>query len=211
MKTAIVLGASGLVGNALVHQLLNTTEFAKVQIFVRRTLGISHSKLEEHLIDFDNLTDWKKDVVGDTLFSCMGTTLKTAGSKDKQYLVDFTYPYQCIETAIQNGVKQILLVSSIGANSKSSNFYLRMKGELEDAIEQLNPENFIIFRPSILDGNRLEHRSGEFFALHIMRKLGKLPFLKKYAPTLVSDLAGSMIRLALKDKERVKVVESLEI
>jgi len=211
MKTAIVLGASGLVGNALVHQLLNTTEFAKVKIFVRRTLGISHSKLEEHLIDFDNLTDWKKDVVGDTLFSCMGTTLKTAGSKDKQYLVDFTYPYQCIETAIQNGVKQILLVSSIGANSKSSNFYLRMKGELEDAIEQLNPENFIIFRPSILDGNRLEHRSGEFFALHIMRKLGKLPFLKKYAPTLVSDLAGSMIRLALKDKERVKVVESLEI
>ena len=211
MKTAIVLGASGLVGTELVHQLLNTTEFEKVKIFVRRSLGISNSKLEEQLIDFENLSAWKNDLVGDTLFSCMGTTLKTAGSKEKQYLVDYTYPYQCIEAAIQNGIKQIILVSSIGAKASSSNFYLRMKGELEEAIKKLNPSNFIVFRPSILDGNRLESRPAEYLALKIMRILGKLPFLKKYAPTLVRDLAGSMIRLALKDKEGVKVVESLEI
>jgi uncharacterized protein YbjT (DUF2867 family) len=211
MKTAIVLGASGLVGTELVQQLLNTTEFEKVKIFVRRSLGISNSKLEEQLIDFENLSAWKNDLVGDTLFSCMGTTLKTAGSKEKQYLVDYTYPYQCIEAAIQNGIKQIILVSSIGAKASSSNFYLRMKGELEEAIKKLNPSNFIVFRPSILDGNRLESRPAEYLALKIMRILGKLPFLKKYAPTLVRDLAASMIRLALKDKEGVKVVESLEI
>ena len=211
MKTAIVLGASGLVGTELVHQLLNTTEFEKVKIFVRRSLGISNSKLEEQLIDFENLSAWKNDLVGDTLFSCMGTTLKTAGSKEKQYLVDYTYPYQCIEAAIQNGTKQIILVSSIGAKASSSNFYLRMKGELEEAIKKLKPSNFIVFRPSILDGNRAESRPAEYLALKIMRILGKLPFLKKYAPTLVRDLAGSMIRLALMDKQGVKVVESLEI
>jgi uncharacterized protein YbjT (DUF2867 family) len=211
MKTAIVLGASGLVGTELVHQLLNSSEFEKVKIFVRRSLGISNSKLEEQLINFENLEAWKHDLIGDSLFSCMGTTLKTVGSKEKQYKVDYTYPFQCIEAAIKNGTKQILLVSSVGAKETSSNFYLRMKGELEEAVKKLNPSNFIVFRPSILDGNRVESRPAEYLALKIMRILGKLPFLKKYAPTLVRDLAGSMIRLALNDKLGVKVVESLEI
>ena len=211
MKTAIVLGASGLVGTELVHQLLNSNEFGEVKIFVRRTLEITHPKLKEHIIDFDNLSSWKQDLIGDSLFSCMGTTLKTAGSKEKQYLVDFTYPYNCIEAAIDNGTKQIILVSSIGAKATSSNFYLRMKGKLEEAIKKLNPSNFIIFRPSILDGNRVESRPAEYLALKIMRILGKLPFLKKYAPTLVRDLAASMIKKTLENKEGIKVLESLAI
>ena len=211
MKTAIVLGASGLVGTELVFQLLNTNEFEKVKIFVRRSLGISNPKLEEHIIDFDELSVWKQDLVGYTLFSCMGTTLKTAGSKEKQYVIDFTYPYQCIDAAIQNGTKQIILVSSIGAKATSSNFYLRMKGELEEAIKKLNPSNFIIFRPSILDGNRVESRPAEYKAIQIMRILGKFPFLKKYAPTRVRDLAASMIKKTLENKEGIKVLESLAI
>ena len=211
MKTAIVLGASGLVGTELVFQLLNTTEFEKVKIFVRRSLGISNPKLEEHIIDFDELSVWKQDLVGYTLFSCMGTTLKTAGSKEKQYVIDFTYPYQCIDAAIQNGTKQIILVSSIGAKATSSNFYLRMKGELEEAIKKLNPSNFIIFRPSILDGNRVESRPAEYKAIQIMRILGKFPYLKKYAPTRVKDLAASMIKKTLENKEGIKVLESLAI
>ncbi len=211
MKTAIVLGASGLVGTELVHQLLNSSEFEKVKIFVRRTLEITHPKLKEHIIDFDNLSFWKQDLIGDSLFSCMGTTIKTAGSKEKQYLVDFTYPYNCIEAAIDNGTKQIILVSSIGAKATSSNFYLRMKGELEEAIKKLNPENFIIFRPSILDGNRVESRPAEYKAIQIMRILGKLPFLKKYAPTRVKDMAASMIKKNLENKEGIKVLESLAI
>lgn len=211
MKTAIVLGASGLVGTELVNQLVNSSEFEKVKIFVRRTLGINNPKLEEHVIDFENLADWKHDLIGDTLFSCMGTTLKTAGSKEKQYQVDYTYPFKCIEAAIQNGTKQILLVSSIGAKASSSNFYLRMKGELEESIKKLKPKQFIIFRPSVLDGNRVESRPTEYLAIKIMRVLGKLPFFKKYAPTLVRDLAGSMIHFAMKNNVEVKVVESLEI
>ena len=211
MKTAIVLGASGLIGTELVFQLLNTTEFEKVKIFVRRSLGISNPKLEEHIIDFDELSVWKQDLVGDTLFSCMGTTLKTAGSKEKQYKVDYTYPFHCIEAAMQNGTKQIILVSSIGAKATSSNFYLRMKGKLEEAIKKLNPSNFIIFRPSILDGNRVESRPAEYKAIQIMRILGKFPFLKKYAPTRVRDLAASMIKKTLENKEGIKVLESLAI
>jgi uncharacterized protein YbjT (DUF2867 family) len=211
MKTAIVLGASGLVGNELVHQLLHSSEFKKVKIFVRQSVNISNPKLEEHIINFDNLTAWKNDLVGDTLFSCMGTTLKTAGSKEKQYIVDFTYPFQCIEAAIQNGIKQIILVSSIGAKATSSNFYLRMKGELEEAIKKLNPNNLIVFRPSILDGNRVESRPTEYLAIKIMRILGKLPFLKKYAPNRVKDLAASMIKMSLDNQEGIKVLESLAI
>lgn len=211
MKTAIVLGASGLVGTELVHQLLNSVEFGEVKIFVRRTLEISHPKLKEHIIDFDNLSSWKQDLTGDSLFSCMGTTIKTAGSKEKQYLIDFTYPYNCIEAAIDNGTKQIILVSSIGAKATSSNFYLRIKGELEEAVKKLNPSNFIVFRPSILDGNRVESRPAEYKAIQIMRILGKLPFLKKYAPTRVKDLAASMIKITFENNEGIKVLESLAI
>jgi hypothetical protein len=108
-----------------------------VKTFVRRSLGISNPKLEEHLIDFDNLSAWKQDLIGDSLFSCMGTTLKTAGSKEKQYLVDYTYPYQCIEAAIQNGTKQIIVKnlnisnSSLVISSQSTTVYVYYGNQLK--------------------------------------------------------------------------------
>jgi len=155
-QVANVIGASGLVGQQLVGQLLNHPDFKKVRIFVRRKCGITHPKLEEQLIDFDTPEIWKHLVKGDVLFSTLGTTIKTAKTKENQYRVDFTYQYDFAKVAADNGVSAYVLVSSMGASSKSSVFYSRIKGELEDAVSKLNFRKLIIFRPSILDGNRQE-------------------------------------------------------
>ena len=211
MKTAIVIGATGLVGAELVNQLLNSSEFSKVKIFVRKPTNKTHTKLEEYIVDFENIENWKENLTGDTLFSCIGTTLKTAGSKEKQFNIDYNYPLHTIQTAMSQGVNQIVLVSSMGAKAGSYNFYLDMKGKLEEAIKALHPQSLLIFRPSILDGNRIEKRPAEYQAIKMMRFLGKLPFLKKYAPTKIEELANKMIYNALQEKQSIKIYESIEI
>lgn len=211
MKTAIVIGATGLVGAELVNQLLDSSEFSKVKIFVRKSTNKTHTKLEEYIVDFENIENWKENLTGDTLFSCIGTTLKTAGSKEKQFNIDYNYPLHTIQTAISQGVNQIVLVSSMGAKAGSYNFYLDMKGKLEEAIKALHPQSLLIFRPSILDGNRIEKRPAEYQAIKMMRFLGKLPFLKKYAPTKIEVLANKMIYNTLQETKSIKIYESIDI
>jgi uncharacterized protein YbjT (DUF2867 family) len=211
MKIAIVIGATGLVGSELVNQLLNSSEFSKVKIFVRKSTNKTHTKLEEYIVDFEEIENWKQELSGDTLFSCIGTTLKTVGTKEKQFNIDYNYPLHTIQTAMSQGVNQIVLVSSMGAKAGSYNFYLDMKGKLEEAIKALQPKSLLIFRPSILDGNRIEKRPAEHLAIKMMRFLGKLPFFKKYAPTKIDTLAKNMIYNALKEKQIFKIYESTEI
>jgi len=128
-QIANVIGASGLVGKELVKQILDHDEFEKVRIFVRRPSGINHPKLEEQIIDFEQPDSWRPLVKGDVLFSTLGTTIKTAKTKENQYRVDFTYQYEFAKAASENGVPNYLLVSSMGADPKSSVFYSRIKGE----------------------------------------------------------------------------------
>jgi len=106
MKTAIVIGATGLVGNELVQLLIKDSRFEKVKVFARRTTGLQHNKLEEHLINFDAPDTWKKQVTGDVLYSSMGTTIGVAGSKEAQYKIDYTYQYQAAKIAANNGVQE---------------------------------------------------------------------------------------------------------
>jgi len=209
-RIANVIGASGLVGHELVVQLLDHPEFEKVRIFVRRTTGIVHSKLEEQIIDFDQTESWKPLVTGDVLFSALGTTIKTAKTKENQYRVDFTYQFEFAKAAAGNGVPAYLLVSSMGANPKSSVFYSRMKGELEDAVAKLPFQKLIIIRPSILDGDRQEKRAGEKFGLILSRFVTKF-ILKVYKPTPVDLLASKMIRLSLEKVPGIHTVGGLEI
>jgi len=209
-QIANVIGASGLVGRELLVQLLDHPEFEKVRIFVRRTTGIIHPKLDEQIIDFDQAESWKPLVTGDVLFSTLGTTIKTAKTKENQYRVDFTFQYEFAKAAAENGISTCVLVSSMGANPKSSVFYSRMKGELEEAIKQLNFKKLLIFRPSILDGNRKEKRVGEKIGLIISRFLTRI-ILKKYRPTPVDVLAAKMISLSLDQTEGFRLVEGLEI
>lgn len=209
-QIANVIGASGLVGHELLVQLLDHPEFEKVRIFVRRATGIDHPKLEEQIIDFDQTESWKPLVKGDVLFSTLGTTIKTAKTKENQYRVDFTYQYEFAKAASENGVPAYLLVSSMGANPKSSVFYSRIKGELEDAVAKLPFQKLFIIRPSILDGDRKEKRAGEKVGLILSRFLTKF-ILKVYRPTPVDLLASKMIRLSLEKVPGIRTIGGLEL
>lgn len=213
MKTAIVIGATGLVGNQITQKLLNDIRYQKVKVFVRRSLNISNPKLQENIVDFDTIESWKNKLIGDELYSALGTTIKKAGSKEVQYKIDLTYQYEAANAASENGVKKYLLVSSAGANSKSSNFYLRMKGSLDEKVQHLSFDHIFIFRPSILVGKRSEKRLGETIGIKIAGTITKIiPALKQYRPIEASQVAEAMIKSAnqnLSDKIRIYQPEEI--
>lgn len=197
MKTAIVVGATGLIGRFLTTKLLKDARYNVVKVFVRRSLSISNPKLKENIVDFDSIENWKDKITGDELFSAMGTTIKKAGSNDAQYKIDFTYQYEIAKAASESGVEKYLLVSSAGANPKAGNFYLRIKGELEESAAKLTFKKFFIFKPSILVGERNEKRIGEKIGIPIAKVIiGIIPFLKKYRPIEGETVADAMINSA---------------
>jgi len=197
MKTAIVIGATGLVGSFVTLKLLDDSRYEKVKVFVRNSLGLNHSKLEENIINFDELEYWKNKITGDELYSALGTTIKKAGSKEIQYKIDFTYQFDFAKAASENGVKNYYLVSSLGADYKSSNFYLRMKGNLDEKVKQLNFEKIRIFRPSVLVGLRNKKRLMETLGIKIAGVITSIiPAVKKYKPINASIVAEAMIKSA---------------
>lgn len=199
LKTAIVIGATGLIGNHLVHKLLDDNRYGQVKIFVRRSSGIQNHKLQEHIVDFDRIDEWKDELTGDDFFSALGTTIKQAGSKEAQFKIDYTYQYEVAKAAAENNVMSCLLVSSYGADSKSKNFYLRIKGELENAVVTLPFKKTIIFQPSLLLGDRTEKRIGETVGAFLSIPLTKIiPPLRKYRPIEASVVATAMINSANK-------------
>jgi len=202
---AIVIGATGLVGSHLVQLLIKDERFTKVKVFVRRPLKELHIKIEEHIIDFDNVESWQSLVTGDVLFSCMGTTLAQAGSKESQYRVDYTYQHEFAKIASQNGVKKYVLISSAGANPKSGIFYSKIKGELDRDVQALPFETIAIIRPGVLDGNRSESRVGESISIEVLNVVGKLPFLKHWHPIHGRQVAQAMINAAFRKGEQVKI------
>lgn len=194
IKTACILGATGLVGHELLTQLLNDSNYEKVKIFIRKEIELNHPKLEKHLIDFDDTNSWKELVTGDVLFSAFGTTINKAGSKEAQYKIDFTYQYEFAKAAAQNGVRHYVLVSSAGAKATSATFYARIKGELEEAVSKLAFNHLAILRPSLLDGDRKESRIAEQIGLVVARALSFIPIVKKYKPIKAHTVAQAMIK-----------------
>ena len=190
---ALVLGATGSVGQELLKLLLKDSGYSKVSIFVRRKTTIEHQKLTTHEIDFSRLKDYKRFVEGDVLFSALGTTLKDAGSKSRQYLVDFTYQYEFAKMGSDNGIPHFSLVSSAGANQKSFFFYPKIKGELEKAVKKLPFKKIHIFQPPILIRQPELIRSGEKIGIIVFTVLNKIGFLKSIKPLSVSFLAEKMI------------------
>ena len=192
---ALVIGAIGAVGKDLVAQLLKDDAFEGVTVFVRRPLAIENPKLTVHVIDFDHPESWKDLLRGDVLFSCLGTTIKAAGSQEAQWKVDYTYQYEAAKAARENGVGTYALVSSIGANPKSKIFYSRMKGELEVAVKQLGfPACFILQPPSLV--RKGSDRFGEKAGVVVLKALNAIGLMRSWTPMPTEEVAAAMVRLA---------------
>lgn len=197
LKTAIVVGSTGLIGRLLVKKLLNDPRYSKVKVFARRTTGLTSPKLHEYIVDFNLIEMWGDKITGDELFSALGTTIKQAGSKEKQYLVDYTYQYEVARAAAENHVQKYFLVSSIGANRFSPNFYLRIKGALDYDVSEMPFSRIVIFQPAGLIGERENPRPGEKIGIAIANFIGGLiPAFKKYKPIKAERVADAMINAA---------------
>ena len=193
---ALVIGATGATGRELVQLLLKDDDFSQVSIFVRTAPNIKHKKLKTHVIDFKELEKNKDIIKGDVLFSALGTTKKDAGGKDQQYEIDYSYQYEFAKIAAENGVGQLSLVSSVGANSKSSFFYPKIKGALEEAVKKLNFKKIDIFQPPMLIRQPDLMREGEKSGIKILNRLNKIGILKSQKPLAVEALAEKMLKIA---------------
>jgi uncharacterized protein YbjT (DUF2867 family) len=190
---ALIIGATGATGKDLVNVLLQDTAYTQVLIFVRRSIGMSHPKLVEILTDFDKLETVAGSIKGDVWFSCLGTTLKAAGSKDKQWHIDYEIPLKFAEIAKQNAIPGVVLLSAYGADSKSSIFYSRMKGALEEAIQKLSFGQCIIFKPGMLRRKDTD-RPAERIINGLLNFLNKLGLFRKFRPLPTSILAEKLAK-----------------
>jgi uncharacterized protein YbjT (DUF2867 family) len=211
-RTALVFGSTGLVGNLLLEELVGSERYLAIKIFVRQSTGITLPKVKEIIVDFSESDSLAPELTGDDLFICLGTTIKKAGSVENMEKVDRDLPVKIAEMAQRNGIRNIAVVSSIGASAGSRNYYLRIKGEMEDGIMGLNFENIVVVRPSMLLGERKERRTGELVGKVMMTAFrpvltGKL---KKYRAIHGRDVARAMIMI-LQQEQGKKIYESDEL
>jgi uncharacterized protein YbjT (DUF2867 family) len=207
-KSALIIGATGLVGKALLHQLLDDAEYASVTIFVRRAIATEHPKLKVHTIDFSKPQTWSDWVQGDVLFSSLGTTRSQAGGVAAQRVVDYDYQYKFAQLAAANGVKSYVLISSIGANANASNAYLKMKGELDRDVKRLGFPQTYILRPGPLSGPRENHRAMEGISIGLLGFFNGLGLLKKYRPISDQQVALAMRKVLGRSGKPALVLES---
>jgi len=194
--TAILIGATGATGSEVLNQLLLDANFSKVLVFSRRPIVAVHPKLEVHVVNFEEISNWSNLIKGDVLFSAVGTTLKVAGSKSNQFKIDYTFQYETAKVASENEVGVYVLVSSYGANEKSGLFYPRMKGQLDKAVQDLNFKQVHIFRPGILGRQTEKLRPLERVSIAIINKLNKLGLFRSQRPMPVALLAQKMIMVS---------------
>ena len=207
---ALVIGATGAVGKDLVEQLIKDDSFERVDVFVRREMPLLSSKLVSHVVDFDHPEIWAELLTGDVLFSCLGTTIKAAGSQDAQWKVDYTYQYDAARAARANGVRQYILVSSVGADAKSKIFYSRMKGQLDEDVAKLGfPGCFILRPPSLI--RKGSDRFGEKAGVVVLKALNAIGLMRSWTPMPTEDVAAAMVRLAKSGKTGHSIITSQEI
>jgi len=206
-KTAIVIGATGLIGKELVTQLSHAEHISKVISITRKAVEYSSNNIDNHVVDFDDLGRVAILFKGDMLFSCLGTTAKQAGSIHAQRVVDLEYQYKAAELAASQGVTDYFLVSSSGANQRSLSAYFKMKGELEARVKKLNFQSVYIFQPSLLLGKRTKPRFAEGIASKFLPTLCQLPGLKRYRPIYGAQVAAKMVSVSRQPKGGITVIK----
>ena len=204
MKTALIFGSSGLIGNNLVKIILQNNKYDQIKLFVRSEKENNNPKLEIIKTDFNNLEKHKNSIVGDDCFFCIGTTRKNTPNKNEYIKVEYNLPVAVAKMAKSNSVNHFIYVSSLGSNPNASGLYLKNKGQTEEALKKLNFPKLSIMRPSILLGNRKENRIGEKIGIFIMKSfspffLGKM---RKYKPIKVENVAKAMINVVEKNYQK---------
>lgn len=207
---AIVIGATGAIGKDLVNILLEDDTFERVDIFVRREVPVPSSTLVVHVVDFDHPEQWADQLTGDVLFSCLGTTIKAAGSQEAQWKVDYTYQWEAAKAARENGVPTYILVSAINASKTSKFFYTRMKGALDEAVKGLGFEAcFILQPPSLI--RKGSDRFGEKAGVAALKVFNSIGLMKDYSPMPTEAVAEAMVRLAKSGRKGAEVIVSQDI
>ena len=212
MKTALIFGSSGLIGNQLLSKIIESNNYNKIKLFVRSVPEINDPKIEIIKTNFNNLKNHKKDIKGDDCFFCIGTTKKNTPDKEEYRRVEYNIPVEIAQIAKSNSVNSFLYVSSGFADPKNSGAYLRNKGEVEEELKKLNFLTLGIMRPSFLIGNRKEKRMGEKIGIFIFKMLSPLFLgpLKKMKPIHSETVANAMIIVAQNDFQQT-IFESNQI
>ena len=212
-KKAIIAGASGLIGSKLLDILLQQPDYDEVFLLVRKELSVKHKKLVQLVSDFEKLDEYSNVIKGHAIFCCLGSTRKKTPDLSVYRKIDHDYPLKLAELGKQNGIEQYHLVSSIGANSKSSNFYTKMKGETEDDIKKTGLKTLHIYEPSFLTGDRIEYRPVERIASILMKIIDPLLIgaLRKYRSIPAQTVAMAMFNESKKNEEGVFVHHSDKI
>ncbi len=213
MKTAIIVGATGLIGNQLVQKLIESNECSKVLALVRKELPIQSNKLVQLKVNFNELSNVELPFIPTDAFCCLGTTIRAAGSQEAFKMVDFEYCVSFAQLVKVKGTTNFYIVSALGANAQSAVFYNKVKGEVENKIASIGFESYYIFRPSLLLGNRKEFRMGEKIMQFIFAPLSKIMVgsLKKYAAIESKTVALAMLKASLQHKKGRFTIENSQI
>ena len=212
MKTALIFGSSGLIGNELFKTILLNNSYDKIKVFVRSIPEVNNPKVEIIKTDFFNLEQYKDKIIGDDCFFCIGTTKKDTPDKEEYRRVEYNIPVNVAKIAKANSVKSFYYVSSIGANPNASSNYLKNKGQVEEELKNLNFSKLAIIRPSLLIGNRKSFRLGEVIFTPVMNTLTLFTFgsFKKYKPIKIENVVKAMLNISLNTSNKM-VYESNEL
>jgi len=209
----ILVGASGLIGSHLLTALIESAEISRVLLILRSPLNITNLKVQELIVNFDELEQYASEIKGDIIYSCLGTTTGATPDSNLYRKIDLEYPLNLAIIGAENGIRQFHLVSSMGANVNSSSSYLKLKGELEEKLKELSLGSLHIYQPSLLTGNRREYRLGEKIAIPIFKLIEPLLIgsLKKYRSIKAETVARAMLNQSLKEIRGTFIYPSTQI
>lgn len=209
----ILVGASGLIGSNLLSELIQSEEISAVLLLVRRSTGITNTKVKELILNFDELNTYLSEIQGDIIYSCLGTTKRETPDSKLYRKIDLEYPLNLAKLGMENGVSQFHIISSLGSDSESPNSYLKLKGELEQELKKLNIPSLHIYQPSFLIGDRKENRLADKIMKPIFRLIDPLLIgpLKKYRSIKAADVAKVMLTQSIKDLKGTFIYPSIKI